>query len=142
MAPSATPIPSRRDLVGLEGAERQMALEYNTKVAQVQVEAFKRAAANFKQLANLDQPTDAAFDAYVENEVLPALNQSYSSKAERDAEMEKLVAKGRVFTPTGPNGEGMFIPPDLYLMPTTGWAEVYNAGIGFFPEHLREKREG
>ena len=130
----------RREVTGLEGTERQAALAYNTKVAQVQVEAFKQAAINFKQLAGLDQSTEAAFDAYVKNEVLPALNQPYSSKAERDAEMEKLVAKGRVFTPTGPNGEGMFIPPDLYLAPTTGWAETVNAGIAFFPEHLRRKR--
>lgn len=132
----------RRDLAGLEGAERQVAIEYNTKVAQVQVEAFKQAAVKFKQLAKLDPPTTAAFDAYVDNEVLPALNRPYSSKAERDTAMEKLVERGRVFTPTGPHGEGMFIPPDLYLMPTTGWAEVYNAGIAFFPEHLRERQEG
>ena len=132
----------RQDLAGLEGAERQAAIEYNTQVAQVQVKAFQQAAAKFKQLAELDQPTEAAFDAYVENEVAPALRKLYPSKAERDAEMEVLIKKGRVFTPTGPNGEGMFIPPDLYLMPIEGWANVSNAGIGFFPEHLRERREG
>ncbi|MDJ0708100.1 MAG: hypothetical protein QNJ46_32915, partial [Leptolyngbyaceae cyanobacterium MO_188.B28] len=131
----------RREIEGLEGTELQDALAYNAKVAQVQIEAFKQVSANFKRLAQLDQPTEAAFDAYVENDVLPALNQSYASKAERDVEMAKLVTKGKVFTPTGPNGEGMFIPPDLYLMPTTGWAETVNAGIAFFPDNLREKQE-
>ena len=130
----------RQDLAGLEGAERQAAMEYNTKVAQVQVQAFQKAAINFKQLAELDQPTEAAFDAYIENEVTPALSKLYASKAERDAEMEALVKKGRVFTPTGPNGEGMFIPPDLYLMPTTGWADLNTVGIAFFPEHLIKKQ--
>ncbi|MEM9266484.1 MAG: hypothetical protein AAGA46_13245, partial [Cyanobacteria bacterium P01_F01_bin.13] len=69
-------------------------------------------------------------------QVVAALGKVYPSEAERDAALKPLVQAGRQFTPTGPNGEGMFIPPDLYLMPTTGWADTDTIGICFFPNHL------
>lgn len=125
----------RQDIGDLEGTALQSAKEYNAKVAQVQVVAFQKAAEKFKGLANLDAPTEAAFDLYV-GEVVEALAKVYDSEAERDQTLAILVQKGRQFTPTGPNGEGMFIPPDLYLMPTQGWADLENIGICFFPENL------
>ncbi|MGP1387595.1 MAG: hypothetical protein ACTS2F_28905 [Thainema sp.] len=127
----------RRDLAGLTGDELAAGKEYNAKVAQVQIHAFKEAAKKFKELAGVSPQVAAAFDQYVEGAVIPALSKVYPSQAERDAVMAELVEQGRQFTPTGPDGEGMFIPPDLYLRPTTGWAKVKNIGVGFFPESLK-----
>lgn len=127
----------RRDLAGLTGAELAAGKEYNAKVAQVQIHAFKEAAKKFKELAGVSPQVAAAFDQYVDGAVIPALSKVYPSQAERDAVMAELVAQGRQFTPTGPSGEGMFIPPDLYLRPTTGWAKVKNIGVAFFPENLK-----
>lgn len=127
----------RRDLAGLTGDELAAGKEYNAKVAQVQIHAFKEAAKKFKELAGVSLQVAAAFDQYVEGAVIPALSKVYPSQAERDAVMAELVEQGRQFTPTGPNGEGMFIPPDLYLRPTTGWAKVKNIGVAFFPENVK-----
>ena len=125
----------RQETEGLEGEELQAARVYNQKVAHVQVIAFQKAAEKFKEIANLEAPIAAAFNDYVD-EVVTALGKIYESTAERDHIMTLLVEKGRQFTPTGPNGEGMFIPPDLYLMPTQGWANLENIGICFYPENL------
>jgi len=131
----------RQDYTGLAEAELPDARYHNAKVAQIQVAAFKRMAAKFKELANLDRQTTVAFDSYVNNEVIPALEKVYDSDAEQDEAIGKLLQKGKMFTPTGPNGDGMFIPPDLYLMPEhpqkEGWARVKNLGIAFFPENLK-----
>lgn len=129
----------RKDLAGLSGQALAEATEYNEGIAQIQVFAFQQIADKFKQLANLDATTSAAFDAYVQQDVLPALGKVYPSSAERNAIMKEVINKGKRFTPTGPNGEGMFIPPDLYLRPTTGWAKLTNLGISFFPEHLQQQ---
>jgi hypothetical protein len=125
----------RQEVAGLAGDELAAAKAYNGQVAHIQVAAFQEAAEKFRGLANLDATTAIAFNAYVE-EVVQALSQVYDSAAARDAAMRPLVSKGRQFTPTGPNGEGMFIPPDLYLMPTAGWADLENIGIAFYPENL------
>ncbi|HEY9889929.1 MAG TPA: hypothetical protein V6D02_16105, partial [Candidatus Obscuribacterales bacterium] len=125
----------RQSLTGLTGAALQTAQAHNALVAQVQITAFKQAAEKFKGLANLDAPTTQAFNRYVD-EVAATLARPYESEAERHQTMSLLVQQGRRFTPTGPNGEGMFIPPDLYLLPTTGWAAVENIGVCFFPENL------
>ncbi len=128
----------RRDLAGLTGDELIAGKAYNAKVAQVQVHAFQEAAQKFKELAGVSPQVAAAFDQYVDGAVIPALNKVYLSQAECNAAMAELVEQGRQFTPTGPNGEGMFIPPDLYLRPTTGWAKVKNIGVGFFPENVKQ----
>ncbi|MBE9178465.1 hypothetical protein IQ268_07665 [Oculatella sp. LEGE 06141] len=129
----------RKKLDGLSGEALDKVRAYNAVLAKVQIEAFRQTAERFKQLAKLPPATEAAFNTYVTEEVLPAIDKVYPSEAEHDAEFTKLVQKGKQFTPTGPNGEGMFIPPDLYLLPTTGWADVYNAGVAFFKPYLRPR---
>ncbi|MBE9182971.1 hypothetical protein IQ268_31020 [Oculatella sp. LEGE 06141] len=129
----------RKKLDGLSGEELEKVRAYNAVVAKVQIEAFKQTAERFKQLAKLPPEVEAAFNTYVTDEVLPAIDKVYPSEAEHDAEFTKLVQKGKQFTPTGPNGEGMFIPPGLYLLPTSGWADVYNAGVAFFKPYLRPR---
>lgn len=126
----------RKEVAALSGEELSAAQAHNAQVAQVQILAFRQAAEKFKGLANLDSTTEAAFDSYAD-EVVTVLEKVYASEAERDQVMAGLVQQGRQFTPTGPNGEGMFIPPDLYLMPTEGWADLENVGICFYPENLQ-----
>ncbi|MBD1867239.1 hypothetical protein H6F95_07980 [Cyanobacteria bacterium FACHB-471] len=128
----------RKQIDGLSGEELEQAKAYNTIVSEVQVKAFEQVAEKFKQLANLPPDTEAKFDIYVNDEVLPALKRVYDSEAEHDAVFTELFQKGKQFTPTGPNGEGMFTPPDLYLLPTKGWAEVYTAGVAFFEPNLKQ----
>lgn len=128
----------RKKLDGLSDEELEQTKAYNAIVSEVQVKAFEQVAEKFKQLANLPPDTEAKFDIYVNDEVLPALKRVYDSEAEHDAVFTELFQKGKQFTPTGPNGEGMFTPPDLYLLPTKGWAEVYTAGVTFFEPNLKQ----
>jgi hypothetical protein len=128
----------RKKIDGLSGEELEQARAHNAIVSEVQIQAFKQTAERFKELANLSPEIEAAFDVYVNDEVLPAIKKVYPSEEEHKATFTQLIQKGRQFTPTGPNGEGMFTPPDLYLLPTKGWADVYTAGVGFFESHLRQ----
>lgn len=125
----------RKDAAGLTGDALAEVQTYNEKVGEKQIIEFMKMVGKFKAIANLDAQTEAAFDAYVE-QLKAAMAQAYPSEAERDAALEPLIQAGRQFTPTTPNGEGMFIPPDLYLLPTTGWAETEMLGVCFYSENL------
>jgi hypothetical protein len=129
----------RKKLDGLSNEALDAAKAYNAVVAQVQTAAFLKLAERYQQIAKLSLSDTIVFYTYVRDDVIPAINREYASEAEHDTAIAALIEKGKQFTPTGPNGEGMFIPPDLYLLPTQGWADVYNVGLGFYASYLRRK---